>query len=462
MNTSKKLISFLLLAIVLDGCGGGGGSSNGIGDNRLVGNPIGGSPIKLIQTSIGAFGEPGLTATYTYSSNSQFTVAVRYLYPIDVDGDGVDEILVAGFESQPNTPANYKNTKISIFGWSSGQFKDLTNNLLPNSANQVEGVGDVAIGDFNGDGKIDIFLSAYADMNFNVNAYQLINKGGYFEKSIVENVTGWQHGVSSADINKDGYTDVYAAGYGGSSRLYMGGPNGLIPKTLASYSGGSGVALADFLNDGTVTAFIVDHGANKLNDTVLMRFVSDGAGFVNDISRISTPAGSLLGLNGHDIRVKAFDFNSDGLMDVLIFTRENWNGSEWPVNSRIQFLKNMGGGNFIDVTNDLLFGYATNSNASYSPVFIDINNDKRIDVFLSESQYGTSNSTSILINKSDGKFVDSARAELSSQVGTSSGLATALRGPNGRVFFVFESQSYGGSATLRLSEFFPTASIVNQ
>ena len=451
MTYMNKLLLSLLASIStigLTACGGGGGggastNGGGGGDNKV-----------WIETSAGSFETPSLAATYSYSSVPGFNLAVRYLYPLDVDGDGVDELLVAGFETQPNTPTDYKNTKISLLGWRNGQFVNLTSQWLPNNADQVEGVGDVAVGDFNNDGRLDIYLSAYADMTFNVNSYQLINKGDYFEKTAIESVVGWQHGVSAADINHDGYIDVFAVGYGDSPRVYLGGPSGLTPHRFTSYAGGSGVAMADFLNDGTITAFIVDYGGDRVHNSVLMRLVADGAGGYS-LSRIATPPGPLLGDIGHNVRSKAFDFNGDGLMDVLVFTRENWNGSQWPTNSRIQFLKNIGGGQFIDVTSDLLVGYATNSNVSYSPVFIDLNKDGRTDIFISEGQYGASNSTAMLIKGVDGKFVDTGRPQLSGQVSPGGGMATALRGPNRKLYFAFETQSRGGAATLSLSEFIP-------
>lgn len=193
-------------------------------------------------------------------------------------------------------------------------------------------------------------------------------------------------------------------------------------------------------------------GIKTLN-SVLVRFVDDGAGNITNISYLSTPPGPLLGNSGHNVRVKALDFNADGWMDVLVFTRENWNGTRWPVNSRIQFLKNNGNGKFSDVTSDVLVGYATNSNASYVPVFIDLNGDRLVDIFLSESQFGASNSTAMLIQNTGGKFIDTARLQLSAQVSESGGIATVLRGPGGKIYFVFESQSFGGSASLSISVF---------
>ena len=45
---------------------------------------------------------------------------------VDVNSDGVDELLFAGFESQPNTPANYDNVSMSLFGWQDGRLANLT------------------------------------------------------------------------------------------------------------------------------------------------------------------------------------------------------------------------------------------------------------------------------------------------------------------------------------------------
>jgi len=93
---------------------------------------------------------------FTYSGESSFSLAVRYLYSIDLNSDGLDELIFAGFETQFNTPAQYTNTKLSIYGWNNGQFSNLTTKWLPNGANLVEGVADVGFGDFNGDSFLDL------------------------------------------------------------------------------------------------------------------------------------------------------------------------------------------------------------------------------------------------------------------------------------------------------------------
>jgi hypothetical protein len=61
----------------------------------------------------------------------------------------------------------------------------------------------------------------------------------------------------------------------------------------------------------------------------------------------------------------------------------------------------------------------------------------------------------MLIQDSGGKFIDTARVQLSAQVSDSGGIATVLRGPGGKIYFLFESQSFGGNASLKISAFSP-------
>ena len=170
---------------------------------------------------------------------------------VDVNSDGVDELLFAGFESQPNTPANYDNVSMSLFGWLDGSFTNLTTQWLPNGADDIEGSGELVSGDFNGDGLTDIFISGNADMDHYTNAYVLMNKGDHFIKKSLGS-TWWQHGADVTDINNDGYDDVFATGYNQGYAFYFGSETGLLEyKITDDWLGyGSGVALGNFLNNG--------------------------------------------------------------------------------------------------------------------------------------------------------------------------------------------------------------------
>ncbi len=402
---------------------------------------------------------------FAYADSAGFTLAVRYLYPVDLDADGADELIFAGFETQPNTPANYTNTRVTIFGWKQGVFTNLTAQWLPAGADRVEGVGDIGFGDFNGDGRLDAFLSGYADMAHRLNSYVLLNRGAHLEKVMVEaGVIGWQHGVAVADVNRDGFDDVYATGYDDAMRLYLGGPQGFSVARVQPSGGGSGVALGDFLGDGSTSMVLVDHLAADGKDTALYRLQGSALQYSLEfvsalpIARLDLPQFGVttdpLG-QSHDVRAKAFDFSGDGLLDVLVFSRRSFDGKEWPEISQIQFLKNLGGGRFVDVTDSQVIGYKTESAVTYAPVFIDMNNDGRTDLFVSEATYTRDyGSTAVLIQQADRTFIDTGRSEFSSRVPDFHGIATVVRGPGGRKYLVVEQHEPGDDATVTMSEIF--------
>jgi hypothetical protein len=290
---------------------------------------------------------------YYYSNNeSPFQPVVRYLYPFDNASTVGSSVLFAGFETQPNIPSKYTNTSIHIYQWLNGKLIDATSKILPKNTNRVEGVGDVAFGDFNKDGLGDIYLSAYTDMNHKVNSYALINKGGFYSK-VKTGVAAWQHGVASGDINNDGYTDIFSSGYENPTSVYLGNAKGLKEYKLDSfqfntYAGhGSGVALADFLNNGSLQVIITDAAIAKENssDTKLFEFnfSNDIPIGLKEISTLPSPRVDLKKWNNiqngesHDIRAKPFEFTNDNLIDVIVISAGNVEKGRL---SEVQFLKN--------------------------------------------------------------------------------------------------------------------------
>ena len=53
------------------------------------------------------FGQKVDAGSFTYAGGSNFSYAVRFHQVADLNGDGLDEIIFAGFETQFNTPENY-------------------------------------------------------------------------------------------------------------------------------------------------------------------------------------------------------------------------------------------------------------------------------------------------------------------------------------------------------------------
>ena len=416
------------------------------------------------------FETPKYAGSFSYAGGSEFSYAVRFIQAVDLNGDGLDEVVFAGFETQFNTPANYTNTNVSIFGWSNGRFQNLTSQYLPNGANNVEAVGDITFGDFNRDGLPDIYLSGYADMNYQIHAYALMNQGGYFIKQDL-GLTEWEHASAAGDINGDGYTDVVVTGYLHPSVFYLGGPSGLSKHSIAdsnlfnSYeSHGSGIAIGDFLGNGGVSIIINDAAtANSSNDTHLISVVSDNNGTplgFRYVSTLPTPRLNLLNdpnVVSHDVRARAMDFNHDGLTDVLVFSYVYGgvavmsDGTHHQ--SEIQFLRNDGQGVFTDVTEQYRVGYDASGYVSYNPQIGDFNSDGKLDIFSSSQDWFTSpNSTTLLLAQDNGTYVDTARTYFSSLLPKNGGQMSLIHGPNSQLYVLIESQTYGGSATVSLSK----------
>jgi len=346
----------LLLTNALIACGGGGGGSGGSTSGaNTSSNIIQATTFLGTKTSAGSF---------TYYRDGSISNPVSYIYAKDINNDGVDEVFFVAFETQPNTQANYSNTSIHIFGWENNVFKEITSTWLPGTSNQVEGVGDLVFGDFNGDGKIDLFLSAYTDMDFDVNVYALMNTGSSFTK-VSLGLARWQHGVASADINRDGFDDVIIAGYANFPQ-YMGSATGLVP--YSGMVGSSGVAVGDFLGTGTAQAVFVDASTNGGADSFIYTMT------INNVSKqitftktVTLPAPRLISTEdssnrSHDIRARAVDFDSDGRLDIVVISyKANYirglTDSEYK--SEIQFIRNTGNGTFVDVTDSVRVGYDT-------------------------------------------------------------------------------------------------------
>lgn len=379
-----------------------------------------------------------LAGTFTYYRDGSRSNAVSYLYAQDFNGDGVDEVLFVAFETQPNTPAQYSNTSVHLFGWQAGSFKEITQQWLPGDSNQVEGVGDVAFGDFNGDGRQDVFLSAYTDMEHPVNVYVLYNTGTGFNK-VSMGLQTWQHSVRSYDINQDGYDDVIPVGYADMPR-YMGSANGLVK--FKGFTGGSGLALGDFFNNGKASVIFVDAGQG-LNDTYLYNFDFSAPGYVvvQLVSQLPGPRLESVAptAKSHDIRAVPVDFNDDGLLDVLVIGYAFGIDDTFQHRSEVQFLLNKGQGVFEDVTATYRIGFDVAGTVGYTPQLIDINQDGRLDLFMSMPDWlPRYNSTSLLLQQQNHTFVDTARSVLTSAIQGGGGQGVMAHGPEGNVYLISE------------------------
>lgn len=351
------------------------------------------------------------------------TAVVNDIFAVDLNGDGVEEAIFLGRQTQPATISTWSNSSVHIFQVNtSGAWVETTNTLLPD--NVIQGTEpNLLVGDFNNDGKVDFFIPAGTDMEYRVPSYLFLNTGSSFTKKAFDFQT-WAHGAFVADVDKDGYLDVLNTDYGNRTGIGFGGPTGFDYKSTdwRGTFGGSGISAADFLGDGSVTILVSDDWAVN-GAAALYKWSLDATGALTFklLSALPTPRfdqlskwapynfGNGQGGASHDVRIVPFDFSGDGLMDAIEMSRPSQTNEIWPEYSEIQFLLNKGNGVFEDVTGSKLLGYDNATSASYQPVFFDINGDGRTDIFISSADNSKYNSTAVLLQQANGTFIESGR-----------------------------------------------------
>ncbi|MEC9327101.1 MAG: VCBS repeat-containing protein, partial [Verrucomicrobiota bacterium] len=267
--------------------------------------------------------------------------------------------------------------------------------------------GGVALGDFNGDTRLDIFLVSGPGKN----RLYLQREDFRFEdmssSSGIEDGNAWGAGVAAVDIENDGDLDLYICNYDSENSLYINDGKGHFSESASRF--GLGVVDAslvptfcDFDKDGDLDVYILTNryyreggrpakppfqknanggvsvspdfqkfygikqkGPKSYDMDEIGRpdflFRNDGGSFVN----ISKSAG--IQKEAHGLSATWWDYDEDGLMDIYVA-----NDFADPDN----LFRNNGDGTFTDIITEVL---------NYTPWFSmgadagDINNDGLLD-----------------------------------------------------------------------------------
>lgn len=217
---------------------------------------------------------------------------------------------------------------------------------------EVEGPQDnrwstsAAFLDYDGDGDLDLFFTNYVGFTLSEQmecltagmpdycaprAYQPVpdrlfrNDGGKFIDVSGEAGLGAKFGnglgVTTADFNNDGRTDIYVANDGTENQLWINQGNGtleeqgMISGTAVDGNGrveaGMGVSAEDFDSDGDLDIFLT-HLATETNTL----YLNDGNGlFRDETNRFGLAAGSVP-FTGFGLQWQ--DFDLDGRLDLFI------------------------------------------------------------------------------------------------------------------------------------------------
>ena len=202
--------------------------------------------------------------------------------------------------------------------------------------------GGVATGDINNDGLPDIYFTA----NSKGNNKLYLNKGNFefediTEKAGVAGSADWCSGVTMADVNGDGLLDIYvsaianAYGLKGQNELFINNGNGSFTEKSKDYgldfSGfTSQVAFFDYDHDNDLDCYILNqshHPNANIVDTSNRRKFDPKAGdrfYRNDLNNqgsftdVSKEAGIYQSNLGYGLGIAVGDLNNDGWDDVYI------------------------------------------------------------------------------------------------------------------------------------------------
>ena len=177
--------------------------------------------------TIPKFDEVEVNFSHQFDAATSLPVMASSL--IDINNDGIDELFIGGGSGQPD----------ALFQYVNGSFKDISNQVkLPSK--RENSFGAVSF-DFDQNGFTDIIVTR------DTGVYVLLNNEGVFieeEINVHLNEKSSPLSVTLGDINKDGFIDLYVAGY--IKKELMQGQTIFNDKTY----GGSSVLL---LNNGDNT-----------------------------------------------------------------------------------------------------------------------------------------------------------------------------------------------------------------
>src|SRR6266568_5058134 len=175
-------------------------------------------------------------------------------------------------------------------------------------AGSKNGPSGIAVGDFNGDGKLDLAVVNFGDWNI----YVLLGNGdGTFQAArsvYFASGGGFPWYVVTADFNGDGKLDLAVSNYGGNSlSVLLGNGDGTFqaPQTTPVGTNPAQVAVGDFNGDGKPDLVVSSVG----NNTVSVLLGNGDGTFL--------PAPSLTVGNG-PAGVVVGDFNGDGKPDLAV------------------------------------------------------------------------------------------------------------------------------------------------
>lgn len=198
--------------------------------------------------------------------------------------------------------------------------------------------GGVAAGDINNDGLIDLYFTG------NMVADKLyLNQGQLRFKDIskragIEYKHGWKTGVTMADVNADGFLDIYVC-YSGNNRederrnkLYINNRDLTFTESASEFglddpSYSTQASFFDYDRDGDLDMYLLNHSIEDYKEVELKylkttndslagdRLFRNDNNFFVDVSKSSGITGNPISFG---LGISVSDINSDGWLDIYV------------------------------------------------------------------------------------------------------------------------------------------------
>jgi len=462
----------IAVSLSVTACGGGGGGGGGL--SSTLSGPSGG----FLRSSVPFYAPTQINHFQPLTGNTYLTPNSE-VYARDLNGDNTQEVVVQSV-GWAQTQAAWQDSALQIYGWNTGDFSNETTSWFAPGDNVNTGGSTVRFGDFRGNGRTDMFVAAFTDtMAYMAPSTVYLNNGdSTFTRQVLDFGAVNPHDSIVTDINADGFADVFVTDIGNlRPAVALGSAAGTFTVYRSdAFGGGAGVSVADYLGDGTSTIVLTDAPGTMFgavnHDTKLYSWqIAGGKLELTEIGTLPPDRFYLAKwdavraantISPHAVRNISMDFNGDGRMDVIVFSTLEGRGLTNGY-SEIQFLRNDGGGTFVDVTDSVLVGYTHERSITYNPVVMDVNNDGILDILVSNANFGINSDrvTAVLLGTQEGKFVESHASvfqDFTNQIkaatpgGGTVNPISVVRGPNGNLY-MFSTVQYTDNGVAQMATY---------